>query len=73
MQLIVVVEYKTFCREKAGPAYLDSLEVRNNMGGYTLELWSPTVVARYNALIKAMGAQIDSAAISRALPTRKQR
>ena len=59
-RLIVVVEYKTFNREKAGPADLDSLEIRNNMGGYTLELWSPTVVGRYNALVGALGAQIDS-------------
>lgn len=59
-RLIVVIEYKTFVVEKAGPAYLDSLEIRNNMGGYTLEIWSPVVVARYNALIKALGAQIDS-------------
>jgi hypothetical protein len=59
--LIVVIEYKTFFNEKKlGPAYLDSLEVHNNMGGYTLELWSPTVVARYNALVKALGAKFDS-------------
>jgi hypothetical protein len=59
-RLIVVVQYKTFNREKAGPAYLDSLDIRNNVGGYTLELWSPTVVGRYNALVRALGAQIDS-------------
>jgi len=60
MRLVVMIEYKTFNGTKAGPAYLDSLELRNNMGGYSLELWSPTVVARYNALIRALGAQIDS-------------
>jgi hypothetical protein len=59
-RLIAVIDYKTFVVEKAGPAYLDSLEIRNNMGGYTLELWSPVVVARYNALIKALGAEVDS-------------
>ncbi len=59
-RLVVVIDYKTFKAEKAGPAYLDSFEVHNKAGGYTLELWSPTVVTRYNALIKALGAQIDS-------------
>ena len=36
------------------------MELRNKQGGYTLELWSPTVITRYNALIKALGAQFDS-------------
>jgi hypothetical protein len=57
---IVVIQYKTTDGSKAGPAYLDSLELRNKNGGYTLELWSPTVITRYNALVKALGAQVDS-------------
>jgi hypothetical protein len=59
MRFVVVLDYKTFKDEKAGPAYLDSYELHNKAGGYTLELWSPVVVARYNALVKALGAQID--------------
>ena len=59
-QLIVVIKYKTDDAEKAGPAYLDAYEYHNTLGGYALELWSPLVVTRYNALIKALGAQIDS-------------
>jgi hypothetical protein len=59
---IVVIQYKTTDGTKAGPAYLDSLEIPNKNGGYTLELWSPTVVARYNAMVKALGAQVDSLA-----------
>jgi hypothetical protein len=59
MRFVVVLDYKTFKNEKAGPAYLDSYELHNKAGGYTLELWSPVVVARYNALVKALGAQID--------------
>ena len=59
MHLIAVIEYKTFVNEKAGPAYLDSLESPNKAGGYTLALWKPTVVARYNALVQALGAQVD--------------
>jgi len=58
--LIVMIEYKTFRDEKAGPAYLDQYEAHNNLGGYSLVLWNPTVTARYNALTKAMGAQFDS-------------
>jgi hypothetical protein len=60
MRLIVLIEYKTFRDEKAGPAYLDAYEGRNNMGGFSMVLWSPVVVARYNALVKALGAQVDS-------------
>ena len=60
MHLIAVIEYKTFVNEKAGPAYLDALEAPNKAGGYTLALWTPSVVTRYNALIKALGAQVDS-------------
>jgi hypothetical protein len=59
-QIIVVIKYKTDDAEKAGPAYLDAYEYHNTLGGYALELWSPLVVTRYNALIKALGAQVDS-------------
>jgi hypothetical protein len=57
---VVVIQYKTTVAEKAGPAYLDSYEIPNKAGGYTLELWSPVVITRYNALVKALGSQIDS-------------
>jgi hypothetical protein len=60
MHLVAMIVYKSFGGGKAGPAYLDALELRNKQGGYTLELWSPTVITRYNALIKALGAQFDS-------------
>ena len=59
-QLIVVILYKTADATKAGPAYLDAFEYRNNVGGYTLALWAPQVITGYNALIKALGAQVDS-------------
>jgi hypothetical protein len=59
-RLVAVIDYKTFVAEKAGPAYLDGFEFPNKAGGYTLELWAPVVVTRYNALIKALGAQVDS-------------
>lgn len=57
---VVVITYKSTVPEKDGPAYLDPYEIRNKSGGYTLELWSPVVVARYNALVKALGAQVDN-------------
>jgi hypothetical protein len=62
MHFIVVITYKTVDGTMDGPAYLDPYEIRNKVGGYTLQLWSPTVIARYNALVKALGAQVDSIA-----------
>jgi hypothetical protein len=56
---VVVIDYDNDV-EKVGPAYLDAFEIRNTAGGYTLELWSPLVLTRYNALIAALGAQVDS-------------
>ncbi len=60
MHLIVLIEYKTFRDEKAGPAYLDAYEGHNNLGGYSMVLWNPAVYGRYNALVKALGALVDS-------------
>jgi hypothetical protein len=60
MRLIAMIDDKTFDGTKAGPAYLDNYEARNNMGGYTMVRWSPSVVTRFNALVKALGAQVDS-------------
>ena len=57
---VVVIDYDSVVAENDGPAYLAPYEIRNQAGGYTLELWSPVVIARFNALIKALGAQIDS-------------
>jgi len=59
-QLIVIIKYKTDDGTKAGPAYLDAYEYSNKLGGYTLGLWAPLVVTRYNAMTKALGAQVDS-------------
>jgi len=60
VRLIAMIEDKTFNGLKAGPAYLNAYEAKNNMGGYSIVRWNPTVVARFNALIKALGAQFDS-------------
>jgi hypothetical protein len=59
MHLIAMIEDKTFNGLKAGPAYLNAYEAKNNMGGYTIVRWNPTVVSRFNALTKALGSQFD--------------
>jgi hypothetical protein len=60
MRLIMIIEDKTFVVERPDPAYLDALTPRNRAGGYTMVRWNPTVVTRFNALVKAIGAQFDS-------------
>jgi hypothetical protein len=60
MRLVVMIEDRTFSIEKAGPAYLDKYDVRNRAGGYTMVRWSPVVTTRWMALVKALGAQVDS-------------
>jgi hypothetical protein len=60
MRLIAMIDDKSFDGTKSGPAYLDNYEAVNNMGGYTMVRWAPTVVTRFNALVKALGAQVDS-------------
>ena len=59
LHLIMIIEDKTFTLEKPGPAYLDKYDVRNRAGGYTMVRWNSTVVARFNALTKAIGTQFD--------------
>jgi hypothetical protein len=60
MQLIIMIEDKTFQLERPNPAYLDSLTPRNRAGGYTMVRWSPTVVERYKALVAAIGRRFDA-------------
>lgn len=60
MRLIMIIEDKTFVPERPDPAYLDAYTPRNRTGGYTVVRWNPTVVTRFNALTKALGAQFDS-------------
>jgi hypothetical protein len=60
MYLIVMIEDRTFTNEKAGPAYLDKYDMHNRSGGYTMVRWNPTVETRWMALVKALGAQVDS-------------
>ena len=60
MHLIIIIEDKTFTMERPDPAYLDKYTPRNRAGGYTIVRWNPTVVTRFNALVKALGVQFDS-------------
>jgi hypothetical protein len=60
MQLIIMIEDKTFKLERPNPAYLDSLSPRNRAGGYTIVRFHPTVVTRYKALTTALGKRFDS-------------
>jgi hypothetical protein len=59
MQLIVMIEDKTFVPERPTPAYLDSKTLRNRPGGFTVMRWDPFVVNRWKALVQAM-SRFDS-------------
>jgi hypothetical protein len=60
MQLIIMIEDKTFKLERPNPTYLDTHSPRNRAGGYTIVRWNPTVVTRYKALTTALGKRFDS-------------
>ena len=60
MQLIIMIEDKSFTTVRPNPAYLDAVSPRNHQTGYTMLRWNPTVVARYKALVSAMGQRFDS-------------
>ena len=60
MQVIIMIEDKSFGSERPNPGYLDSIALRNQSGGYTMARWSPTYVERYKALATAMGKRFDS-------------
>lgn len=58
MQLIVMIEDKTFVPERPTPGYIPT--VPNIRTGYTAVRWSPYVVARQKALVRALGARFDA-------------
>jgi hypothetical protein len=55
MQLVVMVEDKSFKGPSPAPAYLAKYAAPNVGGGYTMIRWNPTVVWRFKALLKALG------------------
>ncbi len=59
MQVIIMIEDKTFKLERPNPAYLDAQSPRNRAGGYSIVRWNPTVVTRYKALVTAIGKRFD--------------
>jgi hypothetical protein len=60
MQLIILIEDKSFSSGRPNPGYLDSITPRNQSGGYTMARWHPTYVTRYKALATALGKRFDS-------------
>ena len=60
MQLIILIEDKSFGSERPNPGYLDSISLRNQTGGYTMARWNSNYVARYKALTTALGKRFDS-------------
>jgi hypothetical protein len=60
MQLIIMIEDKTFKLERPNPAYLDAFTPLNRTGGYTVLRFHPTVVSRYKALTTALGQRFDA-------------
>ena len=60
MQLIVMVEDKTFVKQLPTPPDLKAYVLPNHGGGYTTIRWATVVAARFKALVTAIGARFDS-------------
>lgn len=60
VQLVVLIEDKTFADEVPTPKYIaDKYTVRNNNRGYSTLRWDPYVVERLERLAANLGAQFD--------------
>jgi len=57
--LVVVIEDKSFTKEKPTPGYLGQYTYANNNNGFTVARWDPFVVRQFSALIEAMGKRFD--------------
>jgi hypothetical protein len=60
MQLIVMVEDRTFTPEKTIPVYLQKYQLPSRSGGYCTVRWAPDVITAWIAMVQAMGKQFDS-------------
>jgi hypothetical protein len=60
MQVIVMIEDKTFKLERPNPGYLDYVTPRNRTNGYSMVRWHPAYIERYKALTAALGRRFDS-------------
>jgi hypothetical protein len=59
VQLVVLVEDKSFNGEQPTPGYLQSKTVQNHNRGYTALRWDPFVGDRLKQLVAKLGAQFD--------------
>jgi hypothetical protein len=60
MQLVVMIEDKSFAGGTVAPAYLAKYAAPNLIGGYTMIRWDPTVVSRFKALVTVIGRRFDA-------------
>jgi hypothetical protein len=60
LQLVALIEDKTFVNAVPTPDYLRDRTMPNRPGGYTVVRWDPYVVARYKALVDALGRAFDA-------------
>lgn len=62
LQLVVMIEDKTFKNEEPLPPYLSTNQYRRpaRQGGYTAIRWSPFVINRLNALTTALGNRFNA-------------
>lgn len=59
VQLVVLVEDKSFNGDQPTPGYLQSKTMQNHNRGYTAVRWDPTVAERMRQLVAKIGAQFD--------------
>lgn len=59
IQLVVLIEDKSFKNVLPTPDYLRNKTAANVAGGYTVVRWDPYVIERYQALVDELGAQFD--------------
>jgi hypothetical protein len=60
MQLVVMIEDKTFTDARPTPPYLwETHTLPNNAGGHTAKRWDPYVVERLSRLLAELGARFD--------------
>ncbi len=59
MQLVVMIEDKTFKNEDPMPLYMKSLSLPNRSGGFTGARWKTFYVNRFNALTAEIGRRFD--------------
>jgi hypothetical protein len=60
LQLVVMIQDKTFGDVRPTPDYLRDYTVPTSQGGYCAARWSPYVVSRLSALIGKLGERFDA-------------